>query len=79
MDNTAFNGGIAEDWLISFTDALRVSLPFHIISHTIEGYYLNKARYSGGSYEKIISTVGDQIDFYPIVYYGEQHTKFSTY
>jgi hypothetical protein len=35
-DNVAYNDGIAENWLISFTKSLRNLLPFHIISHTIQ-------------------------------------------
>lgn len=78
-DNMAFNAGTAEAWLSTFTKTLRNGLPFHLISHTIEDLYLSKGKYSGGSYEKVIKDVGGLIDFYPIVYYGEQHTNYNTY
>jgi hypothetical protein len=79
QDNIAFNNGIAESWLISFTNTLRKLLPFHLISHSVQDYYLNRIHYSGGSYTRVISTVGDLLDFYSIVYYGQQHTAFTTY
>lgn len=52
-DNTAFNNGIAQNWLIIFTNALRDLLPFHLISHTIQDYLL-KDRYPNGNYAKVI-------------------------
>lgn len=79
QDNDAFNNGIAENWLISFTYALRNLLPFHIISHSIQGYLLDRTKYRGGSYTRVISNVGNVLDFYSIVYYGQQHTEFTTY
>ena len=79
QDNTAFNNAIAENWLISFTNTLRNQLPFHIISNTIQGYLLDKTRYNGGSYTRVISTVGHILDFYTINYYGQQFTNFTTF
>ena len=78
-DNVAFNNGDAETWLIAFTRSLRNALPFHLISHTIQGYYLNRARYPKGGYQLVISELDQFIDFHPIVYYGEQHTQFNNY
>jgi hypothetical protein len=58
---------------------LRKLLPFHIISHSIQNYHLDRTQYRGGSYARVISTVGNLLDFYNIQYYGRQHTNFDTY
>lgn len=79
QDNVAFNNAIAENWLISFTNTLRDLLPFHILSHTIQDYYLDRSKYIGGSYTKVISTIGNLLDFYSINYYGQQNTAYTTY
>lgn len=79
QDNIAFNNGVAENWLITFANALRSLLPFHIVSHSIQDYLLDKSKYSGGSYSRVISTVGHLLDYYSILYYGQQHTAFATY
>ena len=55
---------------MTFTAALRSQLPFHIISHTIQGYYLNQPQYPSGGYQKVVTELDQWIDFYPIVYYG---------
>ena len=54
-------------------------LPFHLISHSIEDYLLNSTNYRGGAYQSVIAQVGPTLDFYSIVYYGDQHTNFNTY
>lgn len=79
QDNVAFNNAFAESWLISFTNTVRSLLPFHIVSHTIQDYHLDSNKYKGGSYTRVISTVGNLLDFYSITYYGQQHTAFTTY
>lgn len=79
QDSVAFNNAIAENWLISFTNTLRSLLPFHIISHTIQDYHLDRIKYKGGSYAKVISTIGNLLDFYCITYYGQQNTAYTTY
>jgi len=40
---------------------------------------LDKAKYAGGGYKKVISNVGVILDFYQIQYFGEQHTNFASY
>jgi hypothetical protein len=79
QDNVAFNNGFAENWLITFTGTLRELLPFHLISHSIQNYHLDRSKYQGGSYVRVIGSVGHLLDFYHIVYYGQQHTAFTTY
>lgn len=53
-DNTALNAGLAEQWLITFSKTLRNTLPFHLISHSIEDYMLNRGKYTNGGYQTII-------------------------
>jgi hypothetical protein len=79
QDNTSFNSGVAEQWLVDVTQVLRSLLPFHLISHTIQAYYLDPTRYPSGSYSKVVTQIDSLTDLYPIAYYGQQKTRFDTF
>ncbi|KAK0445760.1 glycoside hydrolase [Armillaria borealis] len=67
-DFAAMNSGTAEEWLISFTTALRASLPKdkYIVTHAPVAPWFTPNSYVGGGYTKIDKEVGDLIDWYNI-------------
>ena len=52
-DQKAFVEGIAEEWLIKFTQKLRDLLPLHIISHSPYATFFDEKEYKNGGYTKI--------------------------
>lgn len=56
-DTQAFENGIAEQWLITFTNELRSLIPDHIISHSPRASHF-KTGYPEGGYSKVNTEVG---------------------
>ncbi|KAK0462028.1 glycoside hydrolase [Desarmillaria tabescens] len=78
-DFAAMNSGTAEQWLISFTTALRASLPKdkYIITHAPVAPWFTPNTYVGGGYTKINQEVGDLIDWYNIQFYNQGSTEYA--
>ncbi|EJD40309.1 glycoside hydrolase [Auricularia subglabra TFB-10046 SS5] len=67
------NGSGAEDWLISFTKALRDALPSpFIITHApLAPWFQPGEKWKGGGYLKVHQAVGDLIDWYNMQFYNQ--------
>ncbi|KAH8919212.1 glycoside hydrolase family 18 protein [Atractiella rhizophila] len=72
-DFDAFNGGTAEDWLITMIKQLRTNLgPDYIItSAPLAPWFADNGKYPGGGYVRIHEEVGDQIDWYNVQFYNQ--------
>ncbi|KAF7971107.1 hypothetical protein HWV62_22032 [Athelia sp. TMB] len=57
--------GSAENWLISFTNALRTELPVgqYILTHAPVAPWFSPTQYASGAYLKVNQEVGSQIDW----------------
>lgn len=72
-DNTAFNGGTAEQWVITFQKELRSQLgSSYLVSHAPQApWFTTSGSYTGGGYSHIHSAVGSGIDFYNVQFYNQ--------
>ncbi|KAG6813169.1 hypothetical protein H0H92_013576 [Tricholoma furcatifolium] len=79
-DFTAFNGGTAEAWLISFTTQLRSQLPEgdYIITHAPVAPWFSPNMWTGGGYLYVDSQVGSLIDWYNVQFYNQGSTEYTT-
>ena len=71
--------GTGEQWIITFTKALRKVIPDHIVTHCPQGPYFKEEFYKNGAYVTIDKAVGDLINFYIIQFYNQGNTKYNTY
>lgn len=78
-DNTAFNGGTAEQWVITFQKELRSQLgSSYLISHAPQApWFTTSGSYTGGGYSHIHSAVGSGIDFYNVQFYNQGHGAYT--
>ncbi|KZP16575.1 glycoside hydrolase family 18 protein [Athelia psychrophila] len=72
--------GSAENWLISFTKALRVELPVgqYILTHAPVAPWFSPTQYSSGAYLKVDKAVGSQIDWYNVQFYNQGAKEYTT-
>ncbi|KZP12797.1 glycoside hydrolase family 18 protein [Athelia psychrophila] len=72
--------GSAENWLISFTNALRAELPVgqYILTHAPVAPWFSPTHYASGAYLKVNQEVGSQIDWYNIQFYNQGTTEYTT-
>lgn len=72
------NGKGAEDWLISFTTALRTALPSpYIITHApLAPWFQPGAKWGGGGYLKVDKAVGSMVDWYNVQFYNQGATEY---
>jgi chitinase len=78
-DNTAMEDGKGEEWLISFTKALRQIIPDHIVTHAPQAPYFKNEFYRNGAYMTVHKAVGDLINFYIIQFYNQGDSKYDNY
>jgi len=80
-DLNAFNkgDGSAENWLITFTTALRAALPQGaILTHApLAPWFQPNGRWGGGGYLKVHQSVGSSIDWYNIQFYNQGTTEYT--
>jgi len=62
--------GKAEQWLITYTKALRQNLPNGIITHAPVAPWFSPI-YTAGAYTKVHKEVGDMIDWYNVQFYNQ--------
>ncbi|KAG8215703.1 glycoside hydrolase family 18 protein [Butyriboletus roseoflavus] len=79
-DLTAFNGGSAESWLISFIQQLRTQLPEgeYILTSAPLAPWFSPTIWSGGGFLYIDQTVGPMIDWYNIQFYNQGDSEYTT-
>ncbi|EJD39829.1 glycoside hydrolase [Auricularia subglabra TFB-10046 SS5] len=79
-DLGAFDRGIAEDWIATFTKELRGYLPSpdYIITYAPLAPWFMKGRWPGGGWLKVHETVGDLIDWYNIQFYNQEASRYDT-
>ncbi|KIL69269.1 glycoside hydrolase family 18 protein [Amanita muscaria Koide BX008] len=72
--------GSAENWLIAFTQQLRLQLPAgqYLITHAPVAPWFQPDRWGGGGYLKIHASVGHLIDWYNIQFYNQGPTEYIT-
>ncbi|KAF7976283.1 hypothetical protein HWV62_7184 [Athelia sp. TMB] len=72
--------GSAENWLISFTNALRTELPVgqYILTHAPVAPWFSPTQYASGAYLKVNQEVGSQIDWYNVQFYNQGSTEYTT-
>jgi chitinase len=79
-DFTAFNGGTAEAWLITFQTELRSLLPSpYLISHAPLAPWFVASDYTngGGGYAHVNQEVGSGIDFYNVQFYSQGASEYT--
>jgi len=80
-DLNAFNkgDGSAENWLITFTTALRAALPSGaILTHApLAPWFQPNGRWGGGGYLKVHQSVGSAIDWYNIQFYNQGTSEYT--
>lgn len=80
-DTAAFQSGIGEQWLITFTTTLRAELSDgKKITHAPQAPYFvgDPQFYPNGGYIKVEQEVGSMIDFYNVQFYNQQSTPYNT-
>lgn len=78
-DTAAFQNGIGEAWLITFTTVLRSKLPDAIITHAPQApYFGGTALYPKNAYLAIDQAVGSMIQFYNVQFYNQGSTPYNT-
>jgi len=79
-DFTAFNGGTAEAWLVTFTQELRSLLPEgqYIITHAPVAPWFSPNIWTNGGYLYINEQVGSLIDWYNVQFYNQGTTEYTT-
>ncbi|EJD32969.1 hypothetical protein AURDEDRAFT_177940 [Auricularia subglabra TFB-10046 SS5] len=80
-DLGAFQLGTAEDWIATFTQALRSYLPApqYIITYAPLAPWFMKDRWPGGGWLKgVDEAVGELIDWYNIQFYNQEDTRYDT-
>lgn len=71
-DTPAFNNGVGENWLITFTTVLRQHLnSTSIISHAPQAPYFSPGLYPKNAYLTVDQSVGSMIDFYNVQFYNQ--------
>jgi chitinase len=72
--------GSAENWLISFTQTLRQTLPQgqYIVTHAPVAPWFSAALYASGAYATVNAKVGNLIDWYNIQFYNQGTTEYTT-
>ncbi len=78
-DNDAMNAGTGEQWLITFTKALRSVIPNHIVTHCPQAPYFKNEYYVNGGYKTVNDQVGNLINFYIIQFYNQGDSQYNTY
>lgn len=81
-DNAAMEQGIAEDWLIKCTKAIRRVLPVgqYILTHAPQApYFMGTSHYPQNGYIKIHQQAGDLIDWYNMQFYNQESSTYDTY
>ncbi len=82
-DNDAMNKGTGEQWLITFTKALREIIPNHIVTHCPQAPYFKNEYYTNGTvnggYKTINDQVGDLINFYIVQFYNQGDSQYNSY
>ncbi|KAF7980246.1 hypothetical protein HWV62_38975 [Athelia sp. TMB] len=81
-DDAAFDkgDGSAEQWLITFTTALRTALPTgqYIISHAPQApWFAPVPSWGGGGYLLVDQKVGSSIDFYNVQFYNQGASEYT--
>ncbi|KAI5999385.1 glycoside hydrolase family 18 protein [Pisolithus orientalis] len=71
--------GSAENWLSTFTQALRAQLPEgqYIITHAPVAPWFSPV-YASGAYLKVDQTVGSLIDWYNVQFYNQGTSEYTT-
>jgi len=79
-DFGAFDSGTAEPWLITFTQALRASLPQgqYILTHAPVAPWFTPNRWTNGGYLGINQQVGNLIDWYNVQFYNQGSSEYTT-
>jgi chitinase len=78
-DTAAFQSGIGEQWLITFTTVLRANLPSAIITHAPQApYFGGTALYPKNAYLAVEKAVGSMIQFYNIQFYNQGTSPYNT-
>ena len=78
-DNTAMNRGTGEEWLITFTKALRETIPDKIITHSPQAPYFKNEFYTNKAYIAVHKAVGKLINFYNVQFYNQVDSRYDTY
>jgi chitinase len=72
--------GSAENWLITFTQTLRASLPQgqYIVTHAPVAPWFSAGLYASGAYATVNAKVGNLIDWYNIQFYNQGTSEYTT-
>ena len=73
------NKGVGEQWLITFTKALREVIPDRIITHSPQAPYFKNEYYTSHGYITVHKAVGKLIDFYNVQFYNQVDSRYDTY
>ncbi|EIW79362.1 glycoside hydrolase family 18 protein [Coniophora puteana RWD-64-598 SS2] len=71
--------GKAEQWLSTFTSALRAQLPQgdYILTHAPVAPWFS-SKYTSGAYRKVHENVGSKIDWYNVQFYNQGTSEYTT-